>query len=53
MARPLKYGARFWLRLDPELLAKLDQWRAKAGVTRSQAVRVAIERLVRSKPKLD
>ena len=49
MAKPLRLGRQLWIRINPELLAKLDAWCAGAGMKRSDAMRLAIEKLIKSK----
>lgn len=51
MARPLRLTARFMTKLEPGLLRRLDAWCVVAGMNRSAVVRLAIERLLRSKPR--
>jgi metal-responsive CopG/Arc/MetJ family transcriptional regulator len=50
MARPLRLTARFITKLEPELLARLDAWCAAAGMKRAEAVRLAIERVIKTRP---
>ena len=50
MARPLRLTARFWTKLEPELLASLDSWCTAAGMKRAEVVRLAIGLLLKIKP---
>ena len=50
MARPLKLSKQLFMRIAPEQLGRLDQWCLSAKMKRSDAVRLAIEQLMQTRP---